>query len=136
MTSIADVSHALRLLPGADLKEAIKQYVKEKHIEAGWIISCVGSLTKYNIRFANLPQGTSANGYFEIISLTGTVSKNGLHIHICVADENGKTVGGHLLPGCIIYTTAEVIIAESTKYIFTREKDNTTSFYELQIKEK
>ena len=131
-----DVSHAIRLLPGEYLKTSIQQYVNKHKIKAGWILTCVGSLTSYNIRFANLPEGTIDNGYFEIVSLTGTVSKNGSHIHISIADSTGKTIGGHLLQGCTIYTTAEIIIAESSGYIFTRKTDNKTSYAELQIKEK
>ncbi len=131
-----DVSHAIRLLPGDDLKNSIQQYISKKKIGAGWILTCVGSLTDYNIRFANMPVSSSGSGYFEIISLAGTVAENGLHLHICIADSTGKTLGGHLMEGCKIYTTAEIIIAASSKYIFTREKDNTTLYAELRIKEK
>lgn len=80
-----------------------------KKIKAEWIVACVGSLRKYNIRFANQKAGSTAEGFFKIISLTGTVSINGCHLHICISDSNGKTIGGHLLEvleGCKIYTTA------------------------------
>ncbi len=128
--------HAIRLNPEEDLKTGIEKLVKEKNIEAGWISTCVGSLTKYNLRFANQPVGSSREGHFEIISLTGTVSKNGSHLHLAVSDNTGATIGGHLLEGNIIYTTAELVISFTNKYEFTRAKDGTTQWEELQINEK
>ena len=128
--------HAIRLKPGEDLKAGIEKLVKEKNIEAGWISTCVGSITKYNLRFANQPEGSSREGHFEIVSLTGTVSINGSHLHLAVSDSTGATIGGHLLDGNIIYTTAELMISSTEKYQFTREKDGTTPWQELNIKEK
>jgi len=96
----------------------------------------VGSLTDYNIRFANQQEGSRASGHFEIVSLTGTVSVNGSHLHISISDSTGKTIGGHLMEGCKIYTTAEIVIGISSAYEFKREKDDTSPWKELQIKEK
>ena len=132
---MSDVSvHAFRLKPGQLLKEEIQKLVNEKHINAGWISTCVGSLTQYNIRFAN-QQGTgSATGHFEIVSLTGTVSVNGSHLHIAVSDSTGKTIGGHLAENNIIYTTAEIVILSGNQFEFTREQDGTTPWEELQVR--
>jgi uncharacterized protein len=91
------IIHAFRLLPGQDLKKEIEGYVLQHKIEAGWVMTCVGSVTQYHLRFANEPQGTKGNGHFEIVSLTGTVSINGHHLHMSVSDSTGKTIGGHLL---------------------------------------
>lgn len=127
--------HALRLKPGEDLKKAITSYVNEHQVKAGWMVTCAGSLTDYSIRFANQPTASKGSGHFEIVSLTGTVSVNGSHLHISISDSTGKTIGGHLTDGCIIYTTAEIVINESSDLIFTREKDYTTPYEELQIKQ-
>ena len=128
--------HAFRLKPGKDLKKEIEHYVQEHQIEAGWINCGVGSLTDYNIRFANQPNGSKGSGHFEIVSLIGTVSTNGSHLHISISDSTGKTIGGHLLDSCIIYTTAEIVIQESNKHVFTRAKDGSTPWEELQISSK
>lgn len=129
-------THAFRLKPGQDLKKEIEAFVQKENIRAGWINTCVGSLVKTNIRFANQPSGSVSEGHFEIVSLTGTVSTNGSHIHISVSDSTGKTVGGHLLDNNIIYTTAEIVIGESRQHVFTREKDGTTEWEELQVKKR
>jgi predicted DNA-binding protein with PD1-like motif len=128
-------SFAIRLLPGQDLNERIQEFVVQKNINAGWISTCVGSLTQYNIRFANQPEGSSDISHYEIVSLTGTISVSGSHLHISVSDSTGKTIGGHLLKGCKIYTTEEIVILSSSTFQFNREKDGTTPWDELQITE-
>ena len=128
--------YVFRLKPGEDLRNSIEAIVKEKNVEAGWINTCVGSLTDYTIRFANQQEGIRGSGHFEIVSLTGTVSVNGSHLHISISDSTGKTIGGHLLEGCKIYTTVEIVIGTTSAYEFTRKKDGTTEWQELQVNEK
>lgn len=129
-------TYVFRLKPGNDLRKEIESVVKANNIQAGWISCGVGSLTDYNIRFANQPDGTKDSGHFEIVSLIGTVSVNGSHIHISVSDSTGKTIGGHLLDSNFVYTTAEIVIQESGDFVFTREKDGSTSWEELQVKKR
>jgi len=128
------IPYAFRLKPGQDLKQEIKKIVTEKQIKAGWVSTCAGSLTNYNIRFANQPEGSTGSGHFEIVSLTGTVSINGSHLHISISDNAGKTIGGHLMDGCIVYTTAEIVMLSSDDFEFKREQDGSTPWMELQVK--
>jgi predicted DNA-binding protein with PD1-like motif len=127
--------YIFRLKPGEDIYKSIEAMVKEKNIVAGWVNTCVGSLTDYSIRFANQQSGSSGSGHFEIVSLTGTISVNGNHLHISISDSAGKTIGGHLLEGCKIYTTAEIVIGSSSIYEFERKNDGTTEWEELQVNE-
>ena len=130
------ITHAFRLKPGQDIRKEIEAFVQTEHIQAGWIITCVGSLTQTNLRFANQPEGTGNKGHFEIVSLTGTLSTSGSHLHMSVSDSLGQTIGGHLLNGNLVYTTAEIVIGESKSLVFSREKDGTTAWEELQVKKK
>lgn len=127
--------HAFRLQPGEDLKEGIQQYVDEHEIAAGWVMTTVGSLTDVHLRYANQEMGDTLKGHFEIVSLVGTVSTNGSHLHLSVSDGTGKVTGGHLLEGNLIYTTAEIVIGESKRHVFEREEDGTTPYEELQVRE-
>jgi predicted DNA-binding protein with PD1-like motif len=127
---------AIRLKPGDDLKKNIQAFVDENNLEAAWISTCVGSLVIYNIRYANQQECSKSEGHFEILSLTGTLSINGSHIHIGISDSTGKTVGGHLLEGCIIYTTAEIVIQATDDLVFKRANDGSSPWKELQIKKK
>lgn len=124
---------AFRLKPGEDIRAGIEKIVREKDIRAGWVATCSGSLTDYAIRFANQSDATAGSGHFEIVSLTGTVSVNGSHLHLSISDSTGRTFGGHLTPGCKVYTTAEIVLMYTDKYTFTREKDGSTLWEELQI---
>ena len=126
--------HAIRLKPGEDLRLSIEQHVKNRNIQAGWIVACVGSLTQYNLRFANQASGQIRDGFFEIISLSGTLSVDGCHLHLAVSDTSGILTGGHLLQGCIVYTTAEIVMEETSDFVFRREPDGTSHWKELQIK--
>lgn len=125
--------HALRLKPGDDLLLAIQRFVDEHGIEAGWVAACAGSLTDWTLRFADRPDGASSTGRFEIVALSGTVSRHGSHLHLAVSDRDGRTTGGHLLPGCRVYTTAEIVLGEARDVVFTRAVDGTTPWRELQI---
>jgi len=126
-------THALRLKPGEDLRIALQQFVNSHQIHAGWIMTCVGSLTQYNLRFANQQAGNKGDDFFEIVCLSGTLSISGCHLHMAVSDSTGAVIAGHLLEGCTIYTTAEIVIGTIPGLVFTREKDESTGFNELLI---
>jgi uncharacterized protein len=128
------VTYTFRLKPDEDLFEKIESFVAENNIEAGCVLSSVGSLTLANIRLANLENNAEYQGYFEIVSLTGTVSTNGSHLHISFSDSDGKTIGGHLLPGCKVYTTVEMVIAAFDDVIYKRELiPNDSGYQELVV---
>lgn len=91
-----------RLKPGEDQKVALQDWVDDNEVEATLALSVVGSLTQYAIRFANQPEGSLGQGHFEITGMTGTLSKNGSHLHLAIADESGQCTGGHLMEGCRI----------------------------------
>lgn len=48
----------------------------------------------------NKNETVSLDERFEIVSLTGTLSRHGAHLHIAIADFQGNVVGGHLMDGC------------------------------------
>lgn len=127
---------ALRLKPDSDLKESLRSFVASNCIQAGFILTTIGSLKKATIRFADQSISQVLHEKFEIVSLSGTLSLNGIHLHITISDKDGKTFGGHLENGCTIYTTAEVVIGESEELSFYRELDQQTGFKELQVRER
>ncbi|HEX8334847.1 MAG TPA: PPC domain-containing DNA-binding protein [Segetibacter sp.] len=75
MQSQKDQSHALRLLPGQDLRAGIQNYVNEHKIKAGWIITCAGSLTDYNIRFANASEGRREAATLKLLAFPARCRK-------------------------------------------------------------
>lgn len=125
--------YTFRLAAGQDLFNSIEMFVKERKIEAGCVLSGMGSLTHVVLRFANQEQYNEMTGHFEIVSITGTVSIHGSHIHVSVSDEQGRTIGGHLVPGCRIYTTAEIVIAVFDEVVYRREYAADSGYEELKV---
>lgn len=125
--------HAFRLKPQQDLKQALVTYVTEHTIYAGFILTCVGSLRRAAIRLADHEGTTFFEGKFEIVSLVGTLEPNGGHIHISISDSTGKTIGGHLMNGSLIYTTAEIVLGSAPNLRFTREPCKDSSYDELVV---
>jgi uncharacterized protein len=123
----------LRLKPGQDLREELEKLTKAANIRAGFILTAVGSLQKASLRLADQTQTSTFTQKFEIVSLTGTLSTDGVHLHVALSDAEGKTTGGHLVAGSIIYTTAEIVIGEARDLVFTRETDERTGYKELKV---
>ena len=69
----------------------------------------------------------------EIVSVTGTVSAVRCHIHIAFSREDLSTIGGHLMEGCTVNTTAEVVLCELDNYSFYAAFDNETGYEELLV---
>lgn len=122
-----------RLKPNEDLKLGIENLVKDNEVKAGCLLSVVGSLSKLTLRVADGKTVKSWEEEFEIVSGTGTVSLNGSHIHISASKKDGETVGGHIKEGCIINTTAEIVILDFEDVKFNRIKDNETGYDELFV---
>ena len=126
-------TYALRLRPGQDLKQELTAFVTAHQLRAGAVLTCVGSLTDVALRLANQEGATTYRGHFEIVSLVGTLSVAGSHLHLAVADSTGRTLGGHLLDGCRIYTTAELVLVALPALEFRREPDATFGYQELTV---
>lgn len=126
-------AYAFRLTPGQDLKQEVLAFARRERLHAAAILTCVGSLTEVCLRFANRSEPTVRRGHFEIVSLVGTLCESGGHLHLAVADETGAMLGGHMLDGCRVYTTAEVVVADLTGLRFDRHTDATFGYRELVV---
>lgn len=128
----------LRLTPGEDLCSALTaafaQLQTEQNAQAACIISAVGSLSRAVLRYAAEPGGTVLAEALELITLSGTLSADGAHLHASVADARGAVRGGHVMPGCIVRTTAEIVLAPLPGWEFTRAQDAQTGFKELVVR--
>lgn len=125
--------YIIRLHPGDDLRKKVDEFVKQKKIMAGYIITCVGTLKQVTLRLANKNETSIWKDYYEILSLSGTLSPDGNHLHLAAASKEGETIGGHLTEGCIVSTSAEIVIGADPNVIFTRETDSITNLKELRI---
>ena len=85
---------ALRLHPGADLKAELLALATRERVQAGWVLTCVGSLSRVRLRLAGGAEHGTWQGPFEIVALTGTLSGDGGHLHLAAAA--GVVVTGYV----------------------------------------
>jgi predicted DNA-binding protein with PD1-like motif len=123
----------LRLQPGDDLRRALEAWMGEQEGQAGCVISAVGSLSMAQLRLAGAPEATAIRSDLEILSLAGTLSPDGAHLHIAIADSSGAVIGGHLCAGSLVRTTAELVVGLLPEWQFRCELDPSTGYAELQI---
>ena len=125
--------HCFRLKRGDDLYESIQAYADAHHIAAGVVLSAVGCVYRWEVRDASGVDVQSGTEDVEIVSLMGTVSENGSHLHASFSRRDLSVFGGHLRPGCLVNTTAEIVLAELPNVRFTRAPDGETGYDELAI---
>jgi predicted DNA-binding protein with PD1-like motif len=124
----------VRLMPGEDLRPRLEALVTERGWPATWIVAAVGSLTQARLRFAGRDEAQVTAGPLEIVALSGTLSVDGVHLHAALADDQGRVLGGHLLAGCPVRTTAELVLGFTRSLRFARELDSVTGFRELVVR--
>ena len=100
------------------------------------MVTCVGSLQTARLRMAGAKDIIERDGPFEILSLVGTWTPEGGHLHISLSDGTGKVWGGHLSTNSLIYTTAEIVIVDIGQHTPIRRYDSNTGYDELYIPNK
>jgi predicted DNA-binding protein with PD1-like motif len=124
----------LRIPALADLREVLAALPARHGVDAAFVLQGIGSLSVARIRFAGAPDLTELRGDLEILTLGGSLSMDGPHLHITVADAAGRVTGGHMGPGCVVRTTAEVLVALLPGHRFSREMDPGTGYKELFVR--
>jgi len=128
-----------RLFENEDLLEAISNTAKQRGIKAGFFI-LIGTLKKAKLGFYR--QGKyepiQVDGHVEIVSCMGNISLKEerelvVHAHISVSNEKGEVLGGHLLPGCVVAVTAELVLVEAADLKLQRKFDEETKLYLLSL---
>ena len=125
-----------RLHRGDDLLGSIRALAEEAAIEAGVVLSAVGCISRGVVRDASGVNLKTIDEPCEIVSLNGTVSRTRCHLHIALAKEDLSAVGGHLVEGCIINTTCELVIGVLDGWRFGMEQDGETGYDELVFEKK
>ena len=120
-----------RLRRGEDLLIAIKNLAVSEKLDAAVVLSAVGCVSKFRVRDASGVTIQELEEDCEILSLNGTVSQKRTHLHIACSKKELSTIGGHLVEGCIINTTCELILAELPNISFGVEQDETTGYDEI-----
>lgn len=125
-----------RLHRGDDLLGSIRALAEEAAIEAGVVLSAVGCISCGVVRDASGVNLKTIDEPCEIVSLNGTVSRTRCHLHIALSKEDLSAVGGHLVEGCNINTTCELVIGVLDGWRFGMEQDSETGYDELVFEKK
>ena len=123
----------LRLSPGTDLRRALEALPATHGTDSAFVVAGIGSLVEAHLRYADAPDAVTIDGPLEIVSLSGSLSAAGAHLHVSVSDAAGRVFGGHLGQGSTVRTTAEILLALLPRGTLTREHDAATGFKELLV---
>ena len=124
----------LRLHPGEDLRQALADAVAARGTASAFVISAIGSLIDCRLRFAGNPEETALSGPFEIISINGSITPSGVHLHMAVSDKHGRVHGGHVCHGNLVRTTVEAVLVLLPGWSLAREPDLATGYDELLVR--
>lgn len=125
--------YALRLVPGDEVISQLRAFIEHHQLRAAWIAGCTGSLADVALRYAGQEDTTQLRGTYEVISLSGTLELTGEHLHLSLSDPQGAMLGGHMMPGCTVRTTLEIVIGELTALSFSRQPCAISGYEELVV---
>ena len=128
-----------RLSEDEDLADGIKKKVEESGVKAGAIF-VIGALKQ-------MVAGCLKDGEYKLISIEGpleiascigniAVDEKGevaIHAHLVASNEKGGAFGGHLMQGCRVGVTAELVIIEAVGVKLKRVTNEKTRFRLLQL---
>lgn len=138
------IAHPIRLCKGDDLVSSMEKAAMSAMAKSGtssaFVLTAVGSLESVVLRMANASNadGVCVNEVkewkerLEIVSLVGTFSREGKHLHMSVSDGKGNVFGGHVMSGTI-FTTLELVIGVILDVDFSRVQDPATGYKELVV---
>lgn len=102
--------HLLSLETGSDLFETVSAYVLENDIRAA-TVAFIGAVRRAQLSWWDQDEekyrGFTVDEPMEVVSGLGSISefdnKPFVHIHLTLADREGRVRGGHVEPGTEVY---------------------------------
>jgi predicted DNA-binding protein with PD1-like motif len=125
-------AHILKPAFGSDLLKELEEFVRAQGINLAWL-SGIGAVSRATIRYYDQPRKAwidlDLDQRLEVVSLTGNVSLlNGepiVHVHVVLADEHGRCVGGHLGPNTLVFNL-EILLSTLSGPAVVRKMDAQT----------
>jgi predicted DNA-binding protein with PD1-like motif/glutaredoxin len=105
---------ALRSVPlhlgaGSDIRLSLEALAVELDA-SGFVLGVVGNLSQASFQCPGQAEPTILEGDLEIITLQGTVSPQGVHLHLSFSDGACQVWGGHLEPGTLVQKGADLLV--------------------------
>jgi predicted DNA-binding protein with PD1-like motif len=130
-----------RMEPGEDILATIGKIADSYKIQSG-SLTLIGAVSRAHLGYFDRKsleyKSFTLEEDLEVVSGMGNISRlrdNSVvvHTHIIVSDEKGKCYGGHLMPGCEVSVTIELVIHEMDANL-RRAKDKLTGLNLLDLK--
>ena len=102
----------LELEPGQDLHLTLSELAMQQQL-SGFVLGVVGNLSQATFRCPGQQQPTRMSGELEVITLNGTFSPSGVHLHLSLSDGACQVWGGHLEPGTVVLKGAQLLLGLS-----------------------
>ena len=106
----------VRLKHGSDILAGLEETVSREKLENAVILSGIGSLTGYHIHSVSNTTFPSTNDFvkrmnipMDLLTVQGYIIDGKVHAHISISDTR-LTTGGHLEPGCTVFTFAIITL--------------------------
>jgi predicted DNA-binding protein with PD1-like motif/glutaredoxin len=99
----------LHLAPGSDLRRGLEEFALAQ-AASGFVIGVVGDLSRAAFQCPGQPQPTVIEGDLKIITLNGTVTPQGVHLHLSLSDGACQVWGGHLEHGSQVRKGADLLV--------------------------
>lgn len=99
----------LHLAPGEDVRNCLERFARSRR-GSGFVLSVVGNLSQACFACPGKAGPTVLTGELEIITLTGTVAPEGVHLHLSFSDGDCRVWGGHLEEGTLVLKGADLLV--------------------------
>jgi len=100
---------ALHLDAGSDVHQSLAALAREEGGQ-GFVLSVVGNLSQAVFQCPGRAEPTRLRGELEIITLSGTLSPEGVHLHLSFSDGDCRVWGGHLESGTLVLRGADLLV--------------------------
>ena len=104
----------LHLEAGSDVRRSL-EHLAQQHQAGGFVLSVVGNLSKAAFACPGKTAPTVLQGELEIITLQGTLSPDGVHLHLSFSDAECQVWGGHLEHGTLVLRGADLLVGFLTE---------------------
>jgi predicted DNA-binding protein with PD1-like motif/glutaredoxin len=99
----------VHLEAGADLRSSLEAIARAEN-SVGFVLSVVGNLRQASFACPGRDTPTVLQGELEIITLQGTLSPQGVHLHLSFSDAACQVWGGHLEHGSSVLKGADLLL--------------------------
>ena len=99
----------LHLEAGSDIRRSLERLAVQLNA-SGFVLGVVGNLSQAAFQCPGQATPTVLEGDLEIITLQGTISPQGVHLHLSFSDGACQVWGGHLEPGTLVQKGADLLV--------------------------